>query len=96
MCEITHYILYFCKSRKFQIRIARSTIEGRLTDQEVNNTEQGRVALGTLKSQGQRIPVNRNGQALIGPAGRFHQDFASKENGGPAFSILKVSLLKLG
>ncbi|XP_063883652.1 uncharacterized protein LOC135112755 [Scylla paramamosain] len=74
--------------KKFQIRVSRSTIEGRMGDQEINSSEQERVALSALKSQGHRVGVNRSGPALAGPAGRCFQDLPSKTN-GPAFSIFK-------
>ncbi|XP_045132225.1 uncharacterized protein LOC123516686 [Portunus trituberculatus] len=74
--------------KKFQIRVSRSTIEGRIGDQEINSSEQQRVALSALKSQGHRVGVNRSGPALAGPAGRCVQDLPSKIN-GPAFSIFK-------
>lgn len=61
-------------------------------DQTANDLEQERLALGSLKPQGQRISVNRSGPALIGPAGHFRQDMPLKQNGGPSFSILQVSI----
>ncbi|KAG0709968.1 Mitotic checkpoint serine/threonine-protein kinase BUB1 [Chionoecetes opilio] len=79
--------------KKFQIRVTRGTIEGRIGDQEVSNLEQDRVALGSLKSQGHRIAVNRSGSALSGPAGRCPQDVTSKTEAGLAFSIFKVRII---
>lgn len=83
--------LAFLSSRKFQIRITRSTLEGRLDGQVVNSLGQERLPLGSLKAQGQRVSVNRSGPALVGPAGRCQQEVAPKLNNGPAFSILQVS-----
>ena len=84
----------FYISRKFQIRVARSTIEDRAREQESNTVEQGRVALSSLKSQGRRIGTNRSGPTLIGPAGRCPQDSLTKRDAVSSFSIFKVSIWK--
>lgn len=87
----------FHLSRKFQTRITRSTLEGRLSDQESIDSEPQRVALTSLKLQGQknRVAHERVGSSAIGSAGRVHQNLSKKNVDGPVFQIFQVSAPKL-
>nr|XP_053649275.1 uncharacterized protein LOC128700239 [Cherax quadricarinatus] len=75
---------------KFQMRVARSAIDGRSVDQE-SSAEPHRTAFNSLKPQGRsnRVPYERVGSSVIGPAGRVLQDRPSSNAGGPVFSIFQ-------
>lgn len=85
-------ILFVGVPRKFQVRTARSTLEGRLAEQESSNAEPHRKALTSLKPQGRcsRVINERVGPCIVGPAGRIHQDQPTKNRIGPSFSIFQV------
>ncbi|XP_069178284.1 LOW QUALITY PROTEIN: mitotic checkpoint serine/threonine-protein kinase BUB1 [Procambarus clarkii] len=83
--------------KKFQMRVARSTMEGMLEGNELN-TEPHRAVLTSLKPQGRnnRVGYERVGSSVLGPAGRISQDQPIKNAGGPAFSIFQDSNTSTG
>ncbi|XP_042240559.1 probable inactive serine/threonine-protein kinase bub1 isoform X2 [Homarus americanus] len=77
--------------KKFQMRVTRSTMEGRIVEQESNYSEPQRTVLNSLKSKGHgnRVPNERVGSSVVGPAGRVSQEETKKNAGGPSFSIFR-------
>ncbi|XP_071550676.1 mitotic checkpoint serine/threonine-protein kinase BUB1-like [Panulirus ornatus] len=79
--------------KKFQIRIARLTLEGGFADQESSISEPQRTALTSLKPQGpkSRVINERVGSCVLGPAGQIQQNQPTKNSNGPSFSIFQDS-----
>ncbi|XP_042868187.1 uncharacterized protein LOC122250695 isoform X3 [Penaeus japonicus] len=77
--------------KKFQMRVTRSTLEGKLVENETSPSEVQRTALTSLKPQGRKhhVPTERVGANVIGPAGRVAVAPPTSNRGGPAFQIFQ-------
>lgn len=79
--------------KKFQMRVTRSTLEGKLVETDTSTSEAQRAALASLKPQGRKhhVPVERVGANVIGSAGRVAVAPPTSNRGGPAFQIFQDS-----
>ncbi|XP_047474733.1 uncharacterized protein LOC125029042 [Penaeus chinensis] len=77
--------------KKFQMRVARSTLEGKLVETDTSSSEAQRGALTSLKPQGRKhhVPTERVGANVIGPAGRVAVAPPTSNRGGPSFQIFQ-------
>lgn len=77
------------------MRIARSTVEGRLGEQEDMSSEPKRTVLTSLRVKGQKnhVPHERVGANAVGVAGRVSQSTSARNAHGPTFQIFQVGAL---